>query len=392
MNTKRIAIVAFVFLALSPATVAHATKYWKNSVGSGNWSGGNNWSAVSAAGADNGGVPIVGEAANIVHTDGTARTVTLDVSTPSLGVLSIDLTGAGVTTDTLSITSNNNLTAAVLDVGGYNGAAFTNGRGAIVQSAGTTTVSTGGDLILGVGSGSTGTYTLSGGALVTNQSEFVALSGTGTFSHTAGTNTINANAFGSFFVGYNADATGTYNLSGTGELLSYEDEYIGYSGDGYFNQTGGSNTISGAGNNLYLGYNTGSLGNYTLTGGTLTVGNDLVVGNAGTGNLFIQNNATAYVTNNLSINGTSAVNLNGGTLRFNTIGGTGGLSRLNYTAGTIQLAGPRTFDTDVTIKTLFGATPTIPSGKSLVIEGSTVRLRFSVFVSSEAVFLSYIAI
>src|SRR5688572_4878163 len=101
MKTKRFISVAFVAVAFSPATVAHATKYWKNGVVAGNWSTGNNWSAVSPAGADNGGAPVFGEAVNMVHTDGAARTVTLDVSTPSLGVLSIDLTGAGVATDTL---------------------------------------------------------------------------------------------------------------------------------------------------------------------------------------------------------------------------------------------------------------------------------------------------
>ena len=40
-------------------------------------------------------VPLAGDAARIVRTDGTARTVTYDVSAPSLGLLSIDLTGPG---------------------------------------------------------------------------------------------------------------------------------------------------------------------------------------------------------------------------------------------------------------------------------------------------------
>jgi T5SS/PEP-CTERM-associated repeat protein len=363
MIDRRLVIAAVTFLALSPTTVAHATKYWKNSVVTGNWSNGNNWSAASAAGADNGGVPVGGEAVNIAHTDGTARTVTYDVNAPALGVLGIDLTGAGTAANTLSIPNNNNLTVAVLDVGGYNGAAFTNGRGAVNQAAGTTTVSAGGDLILGVGSGSTGTYTLSGGTLAVNQSEFVALNGTGTFNHSAGSNTLNANAFGSFFVGYNAGSTGTYNLSGTGELLSYESEYIGYSGDGYFNQTGGAHGVIGS---LYLGYNSGSAGIYTMSGGTLNILNDVVVGSSGTGSLWVNSSATAYVTNNLSINGASVVNINGGTLRFNTISG---IDRVNYFSGTVQLSGNRNFTTDTTITTLYGAYPTIPSGKGLNIEG-----------------------
>jgi T5SS/PEP-CTERM-associated repeat protein len=275
-------------VVVATATVAHATKFWKNSVVTGNWSAGNNWSAVNQASTDNGGVPVAGEHVVITHSDGTARTVTLDTSTPALGLVYLDLTGAGTAADTLSIASNVSLTAgAGFSVGGNNGFAFTNGRGAVNQSNGTVTISPGWDLILAWGAGSTGTYTLSGGALVANQSEWVGYNGTGTFNHSGGTNTINANGIVDFFVGATAGSMGTYNLSGTGQLISNESEYIGYSGTGHFNQSGGTNTIRGAGNDLYLGYNTGSLGNYTLTGGTLSVDNNLIVGNSGTGTLNV---------------------------------------------------------------------------------------------------------
>ncbi|HEY3393238.1 MAG TPA: hypothetical protein VGK58_11045, partial [Lacipirellulaceae bacterium] len=386
MKTTKTVIAALVVLALSPATVAHATKYWKNGIITGNWSPSNNWSAVSAAGADNGGVPVGGEAVNIVHTDGTAHTVTYDVNAPSLGLVSIDLTGPGTATNTLSLPNNNNLTAAAIAVGGYNGSALTNGRGAVNQSAGTTTISPGVDLIVGWGAGSTGTYTLSGGALVANQSEWVGHTGTGTFNHSAGTNTLNASALGGLFVGYNTGSMGTYNLSGTAVLSSNHDEYIGYNGNGTFNQTGGVNSTVGAGHHVHLGYNAGSTGTYTISGGRLTVGNDLIVGNSGTatGTLTIQNNSSVYVTNNLWINSQSTVNLNGGTLRLNTVGGSGGLSRLNYTAGTIQLAGDRTIGTDATINELLDVVISIvflEDGKSLAIEGDTYINR-DTYVSS----------
>jgi T5SS/PEP-CTERM-associated repeat protein len=124
-----------------------------------------------------------------------------------------------------------------------------------------------------------------------------------------------------------------------------------------------------------MGRLSNATGLYTISGGALTVGNNAVVGQIspgnGVGTMTIQNTGSVYVTNNLIIDSASAVNVNGGTLRINNVGGSGGLSRINYTAGTIQLAGSRTFETDVTIKTLFGfATPTIPGGKSLVIEDS----------------------
>ena len=87
-------VMAVSLVAVS-ATASHATKYWKNTAGSGNWNVSNNWSAVSAAGADNGGVPLPGEAVNIVNSDANPHTVTLNVDPPTLGFLSIDYTGAG---------------------------------------------------------------------------------------------------------------------------------------------------------------------------------------------------------------------------------------------------------------------------------------------------------
>ena len=66
--------------------------------------------------------------------------------------------------------------------------------------------------------------------------------------------------------------------------------YVGYSGIGSFTQSGGINNLSGS-NELTLGYNTGSSGTYTLSGGTIVVGQ--VFGGAGT----------------------SVFNLNGGVLR-----------------------------------------------------------------------------
>ena len=49
--------------------------------------------------------------------------------------------------------------------------------------------------------------------------------------------------------GMNAGGSGTYNLSGSGQLSAY-DEYVGYSGTGTFTQSGGTNSI---GSYLYLG-------------------------------------------------------------------------------------------------------------------------------------------
>ena len=210
---------------------------------------------------------------NIVFTDGAPRTVTYNVSALAAGLLTVDLTGAGTAASTLSMPNAGTLSANGIVIGGYSGItlALTAGRGAFTQSAGTTTVNSGWDFTLGYGANSTGTYTLSGnGALVANQSEYVGILGTGTFNQSAGTNTI-ATATGFFDIGEAAGSTGTYNLSGTGTLTVNTNEYVGDIGTGVFNQTGGTHTLN-SGTNMYLGYNAaGAGGTYYLSGdGNLT--------------------------------------------------------------------------------------------------------------------------
>lgn len=367
MKDPHIVLALAAALVLLPAAVAPAAvKNWNG--GSGNWSVPGNWTLA--------GVPALGDAVNIVNTDGVARTVALDVSTPSLGLMSLDLTGPGIEANTLSITSNNNITAAALSVGGFNGAVFTNGRGSVDQSAGTTTISPGVDLIMAWGNGSTGTYTLSGGAIVANQGVWVGYAGIGRFNHSAGTHTINASAASGFIVGANTDALGVYNLSGAGALTVNANEYVGYSGVGVFNQTGGTNTVTGTGG-LTLGWGAGSNGSYMISSGTLTANSKIEVGRLGIGTLTIQNNGSVF-TDNLTLNNQSTINLNGGTLRFKTIGGTGGVSPSNFhfNAGTIQLAPLSSvfpnvnLSSDARVAALFGSPLTIPTGKGLTIEAN----------------------
>ncbi len=366
-------LVASIVGLLFPATVAQGANFWKNGVTAGDWSTGSNWSATSAAGVDDAGAPTASEAVNIVHTDGTARTVTYDVNAPTIGLLSINLMGAGATTNTLSMPSDNNLTANGIYVGGYNGSGATTGRGAIDQTAGTVATGSNTDLVVSHGAGSTGVYTLSGGALVANQSEFIGFAGTGTFNHSAGTNTVNASGVGSLDLGGFSGATGTYNLSGAGALTVNAHEYVGDSGTGFFNHTGGTNTIVGAGRNLYLGFGATGIGEYVISGtATLSAGGNVIVGNNGTGALVIQDQASVFITNSLTINSSvnnlSTVNLNGGTLRFNTISG---ISRVNYTSGTIQLAGNRDILFDAGLFDFYGASRIITAGKGLKVEGTT---------------------
>ena len=103
---------------------------------------------------------------------------------------------------------------------------------------------------------------------------YVGSSGTGTFSQSGGTNSlgnVSLGGSGGLYLGNNASDSGTYNLSGSGLLSTYF-AYVGNSGNGTFIQSGGTNTIGNFGaspaasGGLYLGYNGGSNGSYTLSG------------------------------------------------------------------------------------------------------------------------------
>lgn len=224
-----------------------------------NWiAGSGDWS--TPGNWDTGTVPSDFDTVNITPTDGVARTVTYDYTGApvSLSALSVDLTGAGATRTTFSMLANSLTTVGIL--------LGINGRGTINQSGGTVT---------------------------TNHDGLDSV------------------------IGNNSTGNGIYNLSGTGALSIARNLYVGNSGTGAFNQTGGTNTIAST----------------------------LRIGSLGT------------------------VNLNGGTLRFN------GYSRqltgvFNFTSGTVNLAGNRSFGFDATIADIFGSSPTITSGKGLIVEGS----------------------
>jgi T5SS/PEP-CTERM-associated repeat protein len=285
--------------------------------------------------------------------------------------------------------------------GGQSGGTFN-------HSGGMNTVSSG--LYLGYNAGATGAYNLSGAAVLeSQQSEFIGLSGTGTFTQTGGTNFVGLH----LFIGYFSNSTGRYEQTGGtfqsngnvviadyggGELI-VDGPTTTFTSGGYltlaFFDGTGSLVISDGGTVRTLGVFGAEIGRNTGTAdvtvdgpgsrweitteldfgtgtvdiqnqGSLSVGTELRV--LGLATLNIQNQGVVSADSLVINNGT--VNLQGGTLRVNTIAGTGGLSRLSYLSGTIQLAGNRTIGTDATISTLFGASPTIPTGKELTIEGT----------------------
>jgi T5SS/PEP-CTERM-associated repeat protein len=364
-------LVRFLFCALALACLEQASQAKNWADGTGNWSVPGNWSPAA--------VPVGGEAVNIVFNDATSRTVTLDISPPTLGLVSIDQAGAGAVT-TLSITSNVSMTAGALLVGGYTGSTRTAGTGAVVQSAGAVAMSPGLDLGLANGGPSTspptavstGTYTLSGGTFTAPQSEFIGYGGNGTFNQSGGTNTVQSGAIGYFDIAALTGSTGAYNLSG-GQLSVSKSEIIGDSGMGTFAQTGGTNTLSGS-NSMYLGNSAGGSGTYTASGtAVLNVGADVNVGFAATGSgvFNVQNGASVNISGALNIGAGDQVNLSGGILAFNgyTRNASATPGVFNFTGGLVSLLGDRFMNSDPTILDIFGANATISNGRNLKVRG-----------------------
>ena len=169
------------------------------------------------------------------------------------------------------------------------------GAGSVTHSAGSNVLTTG-SLILGNSAGGSGTYNLSGTGAVTGD-VVVGATGTGVVNQTGGTLTTIVNNNQTLEVGQNSTGNGMYTLSG-GTLQSHL-EYIGHSGAGTFSQSNGSNIATA----LYIGYDLGSSGAYTLSGGELSADGAEGVGESGTGT-FTQTGGTHYA-HSLTIGGSS---------------------------------------------------------------------------------------
>ncbi len=139
-----------------------------------------------------------------------------------------------------------------------------------------------------------GSVQMTSGSLTVGSSAFVGYSGMGNFTQSGGTNSCN-DYYGGLYLGYNSGSSGTYSLTGTGELFT-SNEYVGYSGTGNFTQSGGSNATYYS--TLFVGYSAGSSGTYSLSNsGQLSELNEYVA-YSGTGN-FTQTGGSNIIFNNL---------------------------------------------------------------------------------------------
>jgi fibronectin-binding autotransporter adhesin len=188
---------------------------------------------------------------------------------------------------------------------------------------------------------STGTYTLSGGTLTTTQTE-IGNGGTGSFYQSGTSQHTTSLLYVAYANGNTAmPSTASYLLSG-GTLTTGETQ-IGNAGTGMFEQTGGSQSVTGSGNNqISLGLNGGS-GTYVLSNGSL-LDSDLAVGYSGNGatvgtGLFVQQGGTVNTDGvELGVNSGSAgtYSLEGGTLTTTIVIGGSGTSTFHFNGGTLQ--------------------------------------------------------
>ena len=224
-----------------------------------------------------------------------------------------------------------NMTAGSLTISGFSYIGYSS-TGVFTQSGGTNAIvpSTEFSLYLGYNSGASGIYNLSGSGQLLSPSENIGYISTGIFIQSGGNNRT-----GVLNIGSQSDSNGTYNLYGSGALVANIDEHIGLNGTGIFTQSDGTNTISSG---LYLGHNSGSNGKYNLNGSGQLKAASGYIGNSGTGTLN-QSGGTNTV-NALTLGRYSAssgtYNLTGGTLFLTSISKGDGDAAFNFGGGTLQ--------------------------------------------------------
>jgi T5SS/PEP-CTERM-associated repeat protein len=188
-------------------------------------------------------------------------------------------------------------------------------------------------------------------------------------------------------VGYSSDFATSFQIAGAGTVYNATGSFtVGRLGTGSASLTVEDSAVLASGTSAIANVS-GSTGGATVTGAgsTWSTTGTFAVGSAVTGVLNIENQGTVYVGTALSIGNSSNVNLNGGTLRFNTISG---ITRVNYTAGTLQLAGNRDILFDANLFDFYGAPRVILAGKGLTVEGTTTIRQEKVLTVSGGAFTS----
>jgi len=211
----------------------------------------------------------------------------------------------------LTVYGNANINNSSIEVGFINLSG--GGTGQFTQTGGTVNTYGFNGLAIGDNGSATGSgnYSISGGSLVINQNPTITTNGfdsnstgnmfvgaheTGSMTQTGGSVSVAGDAFVGFANGASSSTWTINNSVGTSTVSVGGDMYVGgttlfggTTGTGEVDQSAGTATVAGT---LDVGAGPGSIGLYTLSGGTLTTGitggssiGDVVIGNYGTGEL-----------------------------------------------------------------------------------------------------------
>lgn len=162
-------------------------------------------------------------------------------------------------------------------------------------------------------------YTLS--TNTSYDSVYVGYTGTGTLTQNGGS-TLTLLTTGALFLGYNAGSNGTYTVNGNGTTLSTGNIVVGLGGSGFLNQNAATSNVSTNGNSVYLAFFSGSRGQYNLsTSSTLTTGS--VYGGDGTSLFYCYGGTLRAAADNTNfMSGLTTVALKGGDSSTDTSAGT----------------------------------------------------------------------
>jgi hypothetical protein len=228
---------------------------------------------VSILGANSAGqLNIVGGTVTVTDFMAVSAGGTATLSGGTLNATTLDLTASSwqqlhFNGGTLNLSGGTSSGSGNLSIGSTGAIAVLN------QSGGTTLVNIGGDLALAAGAGSAVTCSVGGGTLSVGGNEFIGFAGNGLFNQFAGTHTVS----GTLFLGFGAGSSGTCNLLG-GSLSAGS---VVVNTGGRFNLLGGSLTTNSltinAGGTL-AGFGAVSTGQPLLTmAGTLMAQNGNLV-------------------------------------------------------------------------------------------------------------------
>ena len=276
--------------------------------------------------------------------------------------------GAGGNTSTV-IFSNASVICGNLSVG-WDGGVAGNKTKQSLGIYGNSTLVDNGICLLGESVGSTSTVVVANNTVVTKTNSYLSIGASGTaymtvkdsatfntrgdfnvadIGNATGMLTLQDNAqitASSVYVGKSAACVGTVNQTGgsfTGNLDGSAEFQIGVNGQGYWNQSGGSNNAAGY---VSIGRFASASGALNVSGGSFNqtgTGTGLIVGEGGYGVLTIANSglvtsvSTSFgVTLGLASSGSGEIDLNGGTLVAHHVRGGSGFSVFFFNGGTLK--------------------------------------------------------